>query len=468
MLFNSYPFAFLVWTTFFLYYAKPLNSFQVYVLIISSAVFYGYSQPYLLILLFFSASINAITSYAVFFGRKDRKRLIASCGVIFNLLVLAFFKYNKLLEIDSSSVVIDFIVMLPLPIGISFYTFQGISLVMDVYKPLKNNNMSINRDFCVHYRNTLFFISFFPQLVAGPIVKAHDFFPQIGKKKVEDIDLYFVLKLLITGYFLKSVIADNLKEQTFWIASPYFEFQSSLTLVTMLFGYSMQIFSDFAGYSLIAIGVAALFGYKLPQNFNFPYISRSIAEFWRRWHISLSSWLKEYLYIDFLGGNRKGNMRTYLNLMIVMFLGGLWHGAAISYGVWGLWHGIGLAIERLIYRVRGEKKYKSRIIVLLQMIFVFSFVSIGWLFFKLTNIGEAINYLYSIKGNLGLKHNKTIILNVLIYSLPILLYHIGYLAKNNIKVQNFLKEYDFIIYAVMLVLLFVNGGIPGEFVYFQF
>ena len=340
MLFNSYPFFFLVLITFVFYYSKAFKNYQVYLLIFSSAVFYGYSQPYLLILLYSSATINAITSYLIFHDEKlKRKRWVAIVGVVFNLLVLAFFKYNKLLdgymagpgtEVDQ---LLAFVVSLPLPIGISFYTFQGISLVMDIYKPLKKYNISVDENFWIHYKNTLFFISFFPQLVAGPIVKAHDFFPQIIRKHTRNIDYVYVFRTLVVGYFLKSVIADNLKDQTFWISAPYFESQSSVTLIAMLFGYSMQIFADFAGYSLIAIGVAALFGYKLPQNFNYPYISQSITEFWRRWHISLSSWLKEYLYISFLGGNKKGNIRTYVNLIIVMFLGGLWHGAAISYGI---------------------------------------------------------------------------------------------------------------------------------------
>jgi len=470
MLFNSYPFLLLVLITCLLYYTCTLKKNQVNILILSSAVFYGYSQPYLLILLFLSASINAVTSYAIFYNIDPKKRIVAILGVLFNLLVLVFFKYNKLLQFEMLEGTGDFMLALPLPIGISFYTFQGISLVMDVYKPLINNRVSVNKCFVTHYRNTLFFISFFPQLVAGPIVKAHHFYPQIRNKNIQDIDSYFILKMLVLGYFLKSVIADNLKDQTFWIAYPYFEFQSSFTLITMLFGYSIQIFSDFAGYSLIAIGIAALFGYKLPQNFNFPYVSRSITEFWGRWHLSLSSWLKEYLYIGLLGGNRKGNLRTYINLIVVMFLGGLWHGAAISYGTWGLWHGLGLVFERKLMKVKRDNiDDKSITLILLQMILVFVFVSIGWLLFKLTNIEEAINYLYSIKENTELAHNKLIIFNVFLYSLPVVLYHVIFLIKENYSnLYMSIRNYEFILYALMLNILLINGGIPGEFVYFQF
>lgn len=472
MLFNSYSFIFLVLITFSLYYTELFKYHQIYILILSSAIFYGYSQPYLLVLLFLSASVNAITSYITFFCKN--KKLIAIVGVIFNLLVLAFFKYNKLIDgitydiTAESGQFLSFIVTLPLPIGISFYTFQGISLVMDVYKPYKKLSINISKNFFRHYRNTLFFISFFPQLIAGPIVRAHDFFPQISIKNIKKLDFDYIFRTLILGYFLKSVIADNLKDQTFWIAAPYFESQSSLTLLVMLFGYSVQIFADFAGYSLIAIGVAALFGYKLPQNFDFPYISGSISEFWKRWHISLSSWLKEYLYIGFLGGNRKGNIRTYVNLIIVMFLGGLWHGAALSYGIWGLWHGIGLIIERK-FKITEMNKKAGLISVSLRVAFVFSFVSFGWLLFKLTDIQDAIDYLTAIKRNVNIRHSYAIIINIVVYSLPVVLYHMFYLAKKNyINILRTILMYDYVIYAIMIVMIFINGGISGEFVYFQF
>ncbi len=475
MLFNSYPFLLLVIITFFIYYSRPFERHQVLVLIISSLIFYGYTQPYLLILLCLSASINAVTSYAVCFEKTEKRRkLLAISGVTFNLLILAFFKYNRLLDgmavktISETDNLLHLIINIPLPVGISFYTFQGISLVMDLYKPAKTYNIDIDRDFLRHYKKTFFFITFFPQLVAGPILKAHAFFPQISRKYLKNIDTGLVFKALVMGYFLKSVIADNLKDQTFWITHPYFETQSSLTLVTMLFGYSVQIFADFAGYSLIAIGVAAIFGYNLPQNFNYPYISGTIAEFWSRWHISLSSWLKEYLYIR-LGGNRKGNIRTYANLITVMFLGGLWHGAAMSYGVWGLWHGIGLAIERFLLKHKRHNLHPGTSLRFLRITFVFTFVTFGWLLFKLTNINEAVNYIIAIKKNTGLTNNFSVILNVIFYSLPVFLYHVIYLIKkNDFKIAEVIFRHDYAVYSVMFVMILINGGIPGEFVYFQF
>jgi len=482
VLFNSLPFLILVCVTLLLYYRPAAARFQVLILIMASAFFYGYSQPVLLLLLWFSASVNAICSYAVaHISQNTYRRTVAAAGVVFNLCVLASFKYSGLLfsgfvaDGDASSL-FTVLVALPLPIGISFYTFQGISLVVDVFTGKSEKALITQKSFARHYANTLFFIMFFPQLIAGPIVKAQDFLPQIKPKLFAEIDLYFVFKTLTMGYFLKSVIADNLKDQTFWIAAPYFTYQSSLTLLSMIVGYSMQIFADFAGYSLIAIGVAALFGYRLPTNFNFPYISRSITEFWRRWHISLSSWLKEYLYIGLLGGNRKGRMRTYLNLIAVMFLGGLWHGAALSYGVWGLWHGIGLAIERFLNGRKESSRSSERsgvVLVwfksILQMTWVFAFVTFGWLFFKLNNFADVVAYLSAIGANTQLDHNKIVLFNIAVFSLPVVLYHLAYLAIGQSRVfQGCFRSVEPYLYALLLVAVLTNGGIPGEFVYFQF
>ncbi len=316
MLFNSSVFLLLLAVTFFFYYQKWLLKYQVLILIFSSLIFYAYNNPALLILLLFSAGINVTSSYYVAYGNPANRKVIATAGVVFNLLVLAFFKYSPLMArslFAANSSIGEFLLTIPLPIGISFYTFEGISLLVDVYKEKRGENESLaNISFKEHAQRTLFFISFFPHLVSGPILKAHDFLPQIKTKLFKDIDWAKCFKQLVLGYFLKMVVADNLKDYTFNIAFPYFEAYSAITLLTLLVGYSCQIFADFAGYSLIAIGLAQLFGYSLINNFNFPYISSSFQEFWKRWHISLSSFLMEYLYFP-LGGNRKGKFRTYLN-----------------------------------------------------------------------------------------------------------------------------------------------------------
>ena len=226
MLFNSYPFLLLVLLTFVLYYLPKLKGLQLYVLIVSSFVFYSYSAPLLLLLLVLSGSINAVSSYVIYHAKEpSRKKQAAVLGVIFNVLILIAFKYNGMLGellFTNSGVnheLVDLFVLLPLPIGISFYTFQGISLVVDVFRQSRGDKESwhidIPKSFMKHYRDTLFFISFFPQLIAGPIVKAHDFFPQIGSKFLKDIDWEYTFRILVLGYFLKMVVADNLQNQTF-------------------------------------------------------------------------------------------------------------------------------------------------------------------------------------------------------------------------------------------------------------
>ena len=471
MLFNSFPFLILVLGTLALFYNTYLYKYQIHILIVSSFIFYAYGQPILLLLLFLSASINAIVSYFIYFeSRKKRKKLYAILGVIFNLSVLSFFKYSPLFgrifqDISLLNSVGEFLVVLPLPIGISFYTFQGISLVIDLYRSNHQSEcplFKVDKNFLSHYIKTIFFISFFPQLVAGPIVKAYQFYPQIKRKYFSDIDIEGAIKLLILGYFLKMVIADNLKDQTFWMMYPYFQTQSSLNLITMLYGYSIQIFSDFAGYSLIAIGVAKLYGYNLPQNFNFPYISKSFSEFWTRWHISLSTWLKEYLYFP-LGGNRKGNIRTYINLSIVMLLGGLWHGAAWSYMVWGAYHGSLLVVERFISKYISVPS--NVFIDALKISFVFSVITLGWLLFKLPEFSYVIIYLQSIINNTDMHVRTSILWFILYYSLPVIFYYINYLFK--VKTGKSYMD-NSLIYAILLFAIFTNSGSSGAFVYFQF
>ncbi|MCL4133511.1 UNVERIFIED_CONTAM: hypothetical protein GTU68_040010, partial [Idotea baltica] len=344
MLFTSTEFALLLAITFGLFYTVGSRALQVGVLLIASVVFYAWSSLSLTVLLLASALTTTTISYYLLRSNDPiiRKKL-AVFGVVLNLSVLAFFKYaglftysiQNLLDRELSGA--EWLMMIPLPIGISFYTFQGISMLVDSFRNCSDGELQLEEG--------VFFVIFFPQLVAGPVVKAKDFLPQISLKYFSAIRWKVVIHCVITGFFLKMVVANNLQNQTFWIQYPQIIGMTADRCWILLVGYSCQIYADFAGYSLIAIGVAALFGYRLPKNFNFPYIATSISDFWRRWHISLSSWLKDYLYIP-LGGNRKGSIRTYVNLLIVMTLGGLWHGAAWSYLIWGAFHGILLAVER--------------------------------------------------------------------------------------------------------------------------
>lgn len=471
--YTSNVFLFFFCLTFVAYYLVSNFRWQLLVLVIASLFFYAWQSPPLLAIFLCSWFITGLSSYGVLTANSPfRAKLFATSGVIINLLLLGFFKY-KFLVIQNISALPhqapqtlgDWLILAPLPIGISFYTFHGISLLVDIYRgntPIfTDRRPSITK----HLSETLLYLVFFPQLIAGPIIKAKDFYPQVTLKRYQDIDFTGCFRILVVGYFLKSVIADNLSEQTFWISYPYFQWKSSGDLLLLLYGYSAQIFADFAGYSLIAIGLAKLLGYKLPDNFNFPYMSSSISEFWRRWHISLSSWLRDYLYIP-LGGNKKGEVRTYINLIVVMFLGGLWHGAAWSFAIWGLWHGFGLVVERPWINSRAFTS-TNLFIKGVRIFLVFNFVTIGWLFFKLQDFSQAWIYLsmlfYSNAGGIVTFTSITTVLSILIYSFFVFSYHV--LGKYSAVLPNLIKDSA---YGVMLFLIATNSGPSAPFIYFQF
>jgi alginate O-acetyltransferase complex protein AlgI len=469
MLFNSFEFLVFLLITGILYYFKPLKKFQIGILIVSSLIFYGWVKPWLIGLLLFSVLTNSVATLLVS-GATSRmlEKIYAWGGVTLNLAMLAFFKYNKLLiltingNMDNLSPIEKMIYYLPLPVGISFFTFQGISLVIDVYREKTLDQNWISKHPLKFIFHSTFFISFFPHSVAGPIVKARDFYPQIVPKSWKTISFENVLQALITGYFLKMVIADNLKEQTQFMGFPSFVGMPGIDLLLLILGYSMQIFADFAGYSLIAIGLAALFGYELRDNFLFPYISKSFQEFWQRWHISLSTWLKEYLYVS-LGGNRKGAIRTYLNLMITMVLGGLWHGAAWSYAIWGAFHGLLLVGERFLGKHISFPKFPGSSWI--QIIIVFTGVSFAWLLFRLPEFNQAVLFLSTLGNNFFHSTQFSIMhLSIIVYSIPVILYHLLYLNQGNVKIQK-VKPY---LLGFLFFLILTNSGTPGSFIYFRF
>jgi len=451
------------------YYLARSGRVQVFILIAASLFFYAWEAPALLAVFLTSWFITGVSSYGVLTTDNPRNaKQYATIGVAANLAMLGFFKYKFLvlphivdLTSHSPNSLGGWLLLAPLPIGISFYSFHGISLLVDVYRG--NNAFSAEKQSSVvkYLGETLLYLVFFPQLIAGPIIKAKSFYPQVGPKRFRDIDYLGAFRLLTVGYFLKSVIADNLSEQTYWIAYPYFQWRSSADLLILLYGYSAQIFADFAGYSLIAIGLGKLLGYELPANFNFPYVSTSISDFWRRWHISLSSWLRDYLYIP-LGGSHKGTVRTYINLIIVMFLGGLWHGAAWSFAVWGLWHGIGLALERPWLGSRFMTT-SNPLAIALRILLVFNFVTIGWLFFKLQNFSEALLYLNTLAGSKASGMAKPVAFLIAVYGSAVLLYHLAHAAKRQVPRQ--LKDVG---HGVMLFLIITNPGPAVPFIYFQF
>ncbi len=496
MLFNSWTFLVFLAATFGAYHFLPWPArwravIQVTLLTLASYVFYAWHTPWLVFVLAASTWINAwvtIRLVAKDATPEGRKGLL-TFAVVANLAVLAFFKYASLLvksffpESLWAQWGFDFS-QIPLPVGISFFTFQGISLVVDVYRAGPRGIPGVETPHTAGEAGWLamrmaFFKAFFPQLVAGPIVKAHEFMHQIGGKFLANVDWENAVKNLIMGYFFKMVVADNLKEATASLSYPAFVGMPGINLLFLLYGYSFQIFADFAGYSLIAIGLARLFGYQLPVNFNFPYISGSITEFWRRWHISLSTWLKEYLYIP-LGGNRKGAVRTYTNLIIVMLLGGLWHGAAWSYMVWGGAHGVFLAFERLwASRFGGagatdRRGWGAVVVRGAQILLTFHVVSLLWLLFQLPKFDQALLYCRELLAwKSGFLPQPLYV--VVIFGSPVVLYHLWALLRTRLEGSEvspaqsprwaFLTDFA---YAVMLVLILTNSGSPGEFIYFQF
>jgi len=425
----------------------------------------------LLILLIGSIALNALFRFLLATKPIAIARFWLTLGVAANLGLLGFFKYSGLLFLTflgehAGSERSQFVLSIPLPIGISFFTFQGISLLVDTLRARSDDHLRglLAENKSQHWIDTTLFIAFFPQLVAGPIVKAHDFMPQINQKMVSEIDWAFAYRTLVIGYFLKMVVADNLKMFTMWIEYPVFLTKSTLTLLALLFGFSMQIFADFAGYSLIAISVSAIFGYRLSENFRFPYISCSFSEFWRRWHISLSSFLKEYLYIP-LGGNRSGRLRTYFNLIVTMSLGGLWHGAAWSYAFWGLAHGVALVLERAfanVIPIEGKRSWK-----ILGTMIVFSYVTFAWLLFKLPNFDHVLQFFGAMSTNLSLPNEIGLMAKVFVYSMPVIVYHLWHLARE--RVQNEAGQHlESFAFGAMLFLIVTNSGPTADFIYFQF
>lgn len=318
--------------------------------------------------------------YAAQPGQKRRWLMIISVAV--SLSVLAFFKYSNFIVWNFQAIIggnfqpLDIV----LPVGISFYTFRSISYVADVYlAKIKPEN---------DYLTYLFYLSFFPCLIAGPIVRAADFLPQLRSLKAPTRAMvYGGLWLVIIGVFKKAVVADYIAQYNnliFGNPGGYGSFESFMGVL----GYSMQIYCDFSGYSDMAIGIARIMGFDLGLNFDFPYKSRNVTEFWRRWHISLSSWLRDYVYIP-LGGNRHGTMRRHLNLMITMLLGGLWHGAAWKFVVWGAGHGAGLCFHKAMMPLFARISPNNYAWKLLSWISTFCFVTLLWIFFRADSFADA-------------------------------------------------------------------------------
>lgn len=397
LIFSSGLFLFLFVGFFALYrLLRRTTTLRIVYVVLFSLYFYYKSSGIYFVLLLLAATYDYMIGYSIYLSRSPRtRRWLVGASVACNLGMLGYFKYTNFpTEIANSLFGSGFLEFqnIFLPVGISFFVFQSMSYTIDIYRgqlrPL---------DRWIDY---LFYLSFFPQLVAGPIVRARDFIPQI--RRTPDITremLGSALCLLLTGLFKKAVVSDyialNFVDRIFDEPLLYTGFECLMGI----YGYALQIYCDFSGYSDMAIGLALVMGFRFPKNFDAPYRSATITEFWHRWHISLSTWLRDYLYIS-LGGNRRGRLRTYLNLLLTMLLGGLWHGAAIRFLLWGALHGVALALHKMWLAAVPGAKVAGRdmhpVSRFFGILLTFHLVCLGWLVFRADSMQTAELLLHQI------------------------------------------------------------------------
>ena len=454
----------------------------IYVALFSLFFYYESSGEYVLILLF-AATLDYCIGRAMG-GSEDprqRKRLLLA-SICVNLGMLSYFKYFYfLLDLGQTLLSVVGIVTPPaipleardyfIPAGISFYTFQTLSYTVDIYRreitPLKR------------WIDYLFYLSFFPQLVAGPIVRAKDFIPQIYRRpQLLKAEYGEALTLLISGLIKKAIIGDfigaNLVDLIFAEPTRF----TGIENLFAVYGYAMQIYCDFSGYSDMAIGIALLLGFRFNINFDSPYQSGNITEFWRRWHISLSTWLRDYLYIP-LGGNRKGKLRTYLHLFLTMLLGGLWHGAAIRFVLWGAIHGVALALHKLYMQLFGylglRKSEPYRWQRFLGQVITFHLVCFAWIFFRADSMETALAVITQIKEHFT---PEVFLQFVVGYKNVLTLLLVGYLLhftsrKQELSFRSWVTNLPFVaqvflFIGVIFLLIQIRSADAQPFIYFNF
>lgn len=475
MLFNSIAFLVFLPTVFLLYwfvFDKKLKQ-QNFLILVSSYVFYGWWDYRFLVLIAISTLVDYLIGLQMSKTNKLQKRkALLWISILFNLGVLGFFKYyNFFIDswIEALHAVGYFIenswtVHIILPIGISFYTFQTMSYTIDVYK----KNLEPTKDLIAFAS----FVSFFPQLVAGPIERATNLLPQIiNPRKFSYEQGVQGLRLILWGLFKKVVIADSLAPMVNEIFGNYQHLGSASLWMGAIY-FAFQIYCDFSGYSDIAIGTSKLFGFELMSNFKFPYFSRNIAEFWRRWHISLSTWFRDYLYIP-LGGSKFGKWTSLRNIFIIFIVSGFWHGANWTFIVWGTIHAL-LYIPSFIFN--SNRKYLSSVVAenslfpsikeIFQITSTFIFVTLAWVFFRSDTIAIAYEY---VLGMFTKYSDAKVNLNGIIYLLLLLLSE-WFLRKNErsfILPKNLFFRY--LMYVVLIIVVYSKFfNTETEFIYFQF
>ena len=477
MTFSTYIFFLILPIIYFLYWFILYKSlhWQNILILVTSYFLYGWWNGKFLLLLVLSTSLDYMYGFFVASTNKKKAKIFLWLCIFNNLSILGIFKYYnffayqiqqsfELLGIQTNTVFLNVV----LPVGISFYTFHGMSYVFDIYrgkqKPVSN------------YVNYSVFVSFFPLLVAGPIERASHLLPQIQEKRnfkyTQSIE---GCRLILWGFFKKVVIADSLAGIVNEIFNNYHN-HNAITLILGAIAFSFQIYGDFSGYSDIALGTAKLFGFELLSNFKFPYFSRDLGEFWRRWHISLSSWFRDYLYIP-LGGSKGGKLKSIRNTFIIFLVSGFWHGASWNFIVWGGIHSIGflpLLFSRRnrtnISDVVAQNKKLPNLKELFQMIITFTFVTFTWIFFRAQNFDEAIGYLKGIFNNFQHINEIYKYINIFYFIIPLIIGDWWFRRNERVlKVpQNLFLKFSILLTIVLSILYFYFENDTSKFIYFQF
>lgn len=463
MLFNSPIFLFIFLPALLaIYYLIPNNTrLKNNILLIASLFFYAWGEPFFVFVLVLSIIFNWFMAIKIEKAQPDslHKKYILFATIIPNILLIFIFKYldftiNSINDIFSSGFKVYDIA---LPIGISFFTFQSLSYITDVYNmksEAKSNLLDVG-----------LYISIFPQLIAGPIVRYETISKEIDKRKVSCTSFAKGIERFVIGLAKKVLIANNVAI----VADNIFNYETgNLSLPTAWIGaiaYTLQIYFDFSGYSDMAIGLGKMFGFNFPENFKYPYISLSISEFWRRWHISLGTWFRDYVYIP-LGGNRHGIYRTVINLFTVWFLTGLWHGANYTFIVWGLYFFVLIAFEKIV-------KYENLNIKPIRFIITILLIIIGWVIFRSPNIESALHYIKTMfTGNLVTDFSFISLLNEHYISI-IIASIISCPVLSNKNTYKFIAKYRFLklIFLIVLFLIsvcYITKGAYSPFIYFNF
>ena len=482
MLFNSFEFLIFLPIVFLLYwFVFKGRQAQNLFIVVASYVFYGWWAWRFLVLIFITTLLSYLSGLLIE-KYRDKAKWICGTNIAINIGILCYYKYVNFFANNLEALInqfgyqLDWVTLdIILPVGISFYTFQALSYTIDVYR----RDTIATKDFIAFTS----FISFFPQLVAGPIERSTNLLPQFLKpRRFDYTDAVIGMRQILWGFFKKLIIADNCAQLANSIFDNYQDCNASLLLLGAIF-FTFQIYGDFSGYSNIAIGTARLFGIKLMKNFNLPYFSRDIAEFWRRWHISLNKWFIDYVYIP-LGGSRGTKTIVIRNILIVFCLSGLWHGANWTFVVWGVYNGIIIAILTLLNlnhkrsAIISENSFFPPFKVLGQIIITFVLVVIGWIFFRAEDLTQAIDYIAQLCDSsivsmpnfrdLGLSFIK------LTYTLFFiaLLQLIDWIQRKQdfgLEISNIkYRPIRWSIYIIFLLIFSVFAGGQEAFIYFQF